>query len=183
MTDVAERYRKVAAGFSRRVAAVPETGWDAPTPCDGWVARDIVRHLAEWMPPMFLGGAGVDVGVIPSADDDPAATWAAVDRALQAALDDPDVAAREIDMGMGAQSLRDAFSQFGLPDVLVHTWDLARATGLDDTLDPDEAAAYAVGMEGLGDALEKSGHFGPRVPVPDDADPQTRLLAAMGRRR
>ena len=30
-----------------------------------------------------------------------------------------------------------AVSQFFTADVFMHTWDLARATGQDDTLDPD----------------------------------------------
>jgi uncharacterized protein (TIGR03086 family) len=182
MADVGDRYRKVAAGFTARVHAVPAEAWDAPSPCEGWAARDVVRHLTEWMAPVFLAGVGAEVPPIPSVDDDPVGAWTTVDAALQAALDDPEVAAREIDMGMGPMAVAEAFNRFGLPDVLVHTWDLARATGLDETLDPEETERYAQAMAGLGDMLEKSGQFGARVPVPDDADAQTRLLAAMGRR-
>ena len=67
------------------------------------------------------------------------------------------------------------------PDVLIHTWDLARATGLDETLDPDEVQGMADAMEPMDQMLRDSGHFGPRVPVPDDADEQTKLLAFTGR--
>lgn len=58
---------------------------------------------------------------------------------------------------------------------------LARATGLDETLDADEVHSMYVGMEPMDAALRGSGHFGPRVPAPDDADEQTRLLAFTGR--
>ena len=67
-------------------------------------------------------------------------------------------------------------------DILVHTWDLARATGLDETLDPDEVHSLYEGMQPMDEALRQSGHYGPRVPVPDDADEQTKLIAFTGRR-
>ena len=71
------------------------------------------------------------------------------------------------------------------PDVLIHTWDLARATGLDERLDADEVHRQVVGIESLpaevDEAMRGSGHFGPRVEVPPDADEQSRLLAFMGR--
>jgi uncharacterized protein (TIGR03086 family) len=68
-----------------------------------------------------------------------------------------------------------------LPDVLVHTWDLARATGQDETLEPSEVAGMLTGMEPMDAAIRGSGQFGPRVPVPDDADVQTKLIAFTGR--
>ena len=76
----------------------------------------------------------------------------------------------------------DAVDRICTYDVLVHTWDLARATGLDETLDPEEVHRYVSGMEEADVAMRQSGHYGPRVPVPDDADQQTRLIAFTGRR-
>ena len=181
MSDVSSRYRKVADQFGARVDAVPAAAWDNPTPCEGWVARDIVRHMAEWMPALFLASVGAPLPELPPVDADPAATWRALDQALQAALDDPEVATRQVTTPVGAFSVTDAIGQFGLSDVLVHTWDLARATGLDEALDPAEVARLLDGLAEVGDALEQSGHYGPRVPVPDDADDQTRALALMGR--
>jgi uncharacterized protein (TIGR03086 family) len=66
--------------------------------------------------------------------------------------------------------------------VLIHTWDLARATGLDETLDADEVHRFVESMEPMDQMLRDSGHYGPRVAVPDDADEQTRLIAFVGRR-
>jgi mycothiol maleylpyruvate isomerase-like protein len=91
--STAEPYRRVAAGFSRRVQEVPPRAWDNPAPYEGWLTRDVVRHLVEWMPSLFLAGAGIDLPVIPPVDVDPAGAWQALDRALQAGLDetlDPD---------------------------------------------------------------------------------------------
>ena len=63
----------------------------------------------------------------------------------------------------------------------MHTWDLARATGQDETLDPERCAVLLDGMQPLDDLLRSSGQYGPRVEVPDDADVQTRMLAFIGR--
>jgi hypothetical protein len=71
---------------------------------------------------------------------------------------------------------------FFLGDVLVHTWDLARAGGLDESLDPEVVHDMLVGMEPLDDMLRASGQYGPRVSVPDSADEQTKLIAFTGRR-
>jgi hypothetical protein len=49
------------------------------------------------------------------------------------------------------------------------------------TLDPDEVHALFVSMEPMDGMLRGSGQFGARVPVPDDADEQTKLIAFTGR--
>ncbi|MDQ6724661.1 MAG: TIGR03086 family protein, partial [Actinomycetota bacterium] len=56
-----------------------------------------------------------------------------------------------------------------------------RATGQDETLDPQRCAAMLAGMLPWDEALRQSGEYGPRVDVPDDADAQTKLLAFIGR--
>lgn len=189
MSDAATRFARVAEGFTARVGAVPPDRWGHPAPCDGWDARDVVRHLVEWVPgPGFLlGSFGVETGPIPSVDDDPAGAWAVVRDAVQRALEDPDVAGRVEDCGPpGRMSLEAAVDMTCTPDVLIHTWDLARATGLDERLDPEEVHRMVVGLESLppevDDAMRGSGHYGARVAVSPDADEQTRLLAFMGRR-
>jgi uncharacterized protein (TIGR03086 family) len=182
MESIAERYRKVSGAFTRRVEQVPPDAWDNPAPCEGWVARDVIRHLVEWMPGLFFRSAGIDPPAIPSVDDDPVGAWLALDRALQAALDDPAVAATEFDSQAGRHTVEAAIDMFGTSDIVVHTWDLARATGLDETLDPDEVRRLLQGMEPMDAVLRQSGHFGPRVEVPPDADEQTRLIAFTGRR-
>ena len=181
MSESSDRYRKVAGAFTERVNAVPEGAWDNPAPCEGWVARDVVRHMVEWMPSMYFGSAGLAPPALPSVDDDPVAAWTALDGALQGLLDNPETAGHEFDMQVGRFSVERAMDMFGTPDVLVHTWDLARATGLDETLDPDEVHALFVAMEPMDDVLRGSGQFGPRVAVPDDADEQTKLIAFTGR--
>lgn len=179
MSEIADRYRTLAADFTARTQGVPDGGWDRMAPCEGWMARDVVRHLVDWMPSMFLAGAGLDA---PSVDEDPAGAWAALDAALQQALDDPATARSELVMQRGTFALEDAFAMFGMADVLVHTWDLARATGQDERLEPTEVRRTLDALSQVDEALLRgSGHFGPRVLVPDDADDVAKLVALTGR--
>ena len=134
-----------------------------------------------------LGAFDVDTGPLPSVDDDPAGAWSVVRDAIQRSLDDPAIAERVEDCGPpGHLSLAAAVEMACTPDVLVHTWDLARAVGLDERLDPGEVHRMAEGLLGVppevDQAMRSSGHYGPRVEVPAGADEQTRLLAFMGRR-
>ena len=102
--------------------------------------------------------------------------------AVQALLDDPNSAEREHDLPhIGRMTLGQATDMIYTNDVFMHRWDLARATGQDETLDADKCAAMLTGMLAMDDALRQSGQYGPRVPVPDDADVQTKLLAFIGR--
>ena len=63
----------------------------------------------------------------------------------------------------------------------MHTWDLARATGQDETLDAAKCAVLLAGMEPIDEVLRQSGQYGPKVEVPADSDVQTRMLAFIGR--
>ena len=182
MTDCSDRYRKVAGKFTKVAVAVPEGAWDNPAPCEGWVARDVVRHMAEWFPSMFLDPVEIRVPAEPSVDDDPAGAWIALNDTIQRALDDPAVASTEFEMRMGTFTVEQAVDMFATPDVLVHTWDLARATGQDETLDADAVHRLYEGMTEMDESLlRNSGNYGPRVDVPDDADEQTKLIAFTGR--
>jgi uncharacterized protein (TIGR03086 family) len=181
MTEISERYRRVAGQFTNRVGRVPDDAWDNPAPCEGWVARDVVRHLVEWLPAFFCGMWEIELAPSASVDDDPVAAWAAVDRAIQSALDDPAVARRERDTPMGRKTFEQTVDMICTPDILVHTWDLARATGLDEGLDAVEVHRFVESMEPMDEMLRQSGHYGPRVAVADDADEQTRLIAFVGR--
>jgi len=73
----------------------------------------------------------------------------------------------------------DGFLSF---DQVVHGWDLARAIGQDERIEPAEVSRIAADVRGMGDTLRSSGACGPALEPPPDADPQTRLLCELGRR-
>ncbi|MGH9158306.1 MAG: TIGR03086 family metal-binding protein [Acidimicrobiales bacterium] len=180
--EIADRYRRVAHRFTQRAAEVPEGAWGNPAPCEGWAARDVVRHMVEWMPSFLRAAEGPRLPVGPSVED-PVAAWTAMSDGIQALLDDPAAAGSRVDHPQaGTHALGDAIGLFFLGDVVIHTWDLARSTGLDETLDADEVHRMLLGMEPLDSVLRSSGHYGPRVEVPAGADEQTRLIGFTGRR-
>lgn len=181
MPTPAEEHRRIASEFTATVEGVAPEAWEAPAPPEGWVARDVVRHLVEWLP-AFLQSAGVTLPTGPSVDDDPLGAWQVQTEAVQALLDDPDTAARELDLPhLGKMPLGQAIDMIYTGDVFLHRWDLARATGQDESLDPTKCKAMLEGMLPMDEMLRQSGQFGPRVEVPEDSDVQTKLLAIIGR--
>lgn len=182
MTTPADDHRQIAAAFTATVEGVAPDGWDRPAPVEGWVARDVVAHLVEWLPAFLEGGPGITLPAGPSVDDDPVGAWRSHTAAVQALLDDPAVAEVEHDLPhIGTMTLGAAIAMIYTPDVFLHRWDLARATGQDEALDAERCAQMLAGMEPLDEVLRQSGHYGPKVDVPADADVQTRLLAFIGR--
>jgi len=177
--DPAERHRAVAAGFTARVRGTSD--WDAPAPVPGWRARDVVDHLVEWFSGFLAGGSGLVLDRGPAARDDPVAAWQVHSAAVQRLLDGPAAATPFRHPNVGAMPLPEAVNRFYTTDVFLHTWDLARATGQDEELDPETCANLLAEMMPIEELLRSSGHYGPAVPVPDDADVQTRLLAFIGR--
>lgn len=173
-----DRHRLATEGFGRLVRGVDD--WDAPTPVAAWRARDVVHHLLEWFPGFLQGGAGVWLGEVSLDDADLAESWAARSTEVQRLVETPGDAVYRSDL-LGAVPLPEAVDRFYTADVVMHGWDLARATGQDDTLPPAFCRQAVAGMEPMAEMLYASGQFGPRVPVPDDADEQTRLLGLIGR--
>jgi uncharacterized protein (TIGR03086 family) len=177
----AHEHAVVAEGFSRRVLGAAPEDWDRAAPVEGWTARDVVRHLVEWFP-AFLAAGGIPIPPAPSVDADPAAAWQAHRDAVQALLEEPGSAEAVLRHPyVGEVPLRQAVARFYTPDVFMHTWDLARATGQDETLDPVRCEELYQGLLSMGDALRVGGQYAEPVPVPADADPQTRMLGLIGR--
>lgn len=177
---VSARFRSLAAGFTARVEAVAPDGWESPSPCIDWTARDVVRHMVgnvDW----FFGMVGRERPEAPSADDDPVAAWAAARDAMQEALDDPEVATKEYEGAFGRSTLEQSVDRFMCIDLLVHAWDLARAAGLDERLDPEEVHRVHEAVQPMDEMLRSPNAFGPKVEPPEGADEQARLLAFLGR--
>ncbi|WP_298332039.1 TIGR03086 family metal-binding protein [Haloactinopolyspora sp.] len=180
--QISHRYAKLAADFAGRVAAVAPERWSSPSPCDGWTARDVVQHVID-SHVTFLELVGRSLPQdAPSVDDDAAGAFGTARAAVQAGLDDPAIAAAEYDGVMGTTTFAQGVDAFLCFDLAVHGWDLARAAGLPDRIDPDEVRRVHADAVAFGDALRGPGWFGPEVQAPEHADEQAQLLAFLGRR-
>lgn len=170
-----------AAEFGRRVDAV--TDWDAPTPDSEWTTRDLVAHVIDeqrWIPKLLTGCdyAQAEADLEPIGADLPA-EWAkyAAD-ASEAWRNSPaDVPVHlSTDVVSARQYLTEQTS-----DIAIHTWDLARATGSDETLPDDLVRAVWEYFEPQIEDLAATGLYAAPVDVDDDAPLQVRLLAVTGR--
>jgi uncharacterized protein (TIGR03086 family) len=181
VTEISTRYARLSDAFAAKVAAVPEASWSNQSPCDDWTARDVVRHLVATQD-MFLGLVGRQLGDIPEVDNDPLGAWNAARSVVQCDLEDPDRAGTEFEGFSGTSTFEAAVNRFLCMDLVVHGWDLARAAGLDDRIDPEDVARVNEQAMAFGDMLRSPHAFGPEVTAPTDADEQTKLLAYLGRR-
>jgi uncharacterized protein (TIGR03086 family) len=162
------------------MAAVDTDQLSAPTPCREWSVQQLMDHMAGG--PAYLLAAAEGAAPVPlqgvTADD----YRKRVDEALTA-LADPAVLARTCVSPLGFEWTVAEAAAGTFMDTLVHTWDLAVATGQDSTLDPALVeACVAMFLPDMPERGRAAGLVGPAVPVPPDAPAQDRLLGAMGRR-
>lgn len=181
MTDVRDRYKLVASGFDAAVKAVPSDGWGTQSPCELWTARDVVAHVVEGHRGVIAsvkGGNSEPLG----ADEDPRQAWENATRAVGEIAGDPEAGAREMGGPMGKMPAAQIIAQFVTMDVLVHTWDLARTVGADESLDQDSVRMAYEALKPVDGLIRQPNVFGPRLEAPPDADLQTEFLYFLGRR-
>ena len=180
MSDVQDRYRLVAGGFDAAVKASDDK-WDLQSPCEQWKARDVVSHIVEGHRSVIAnvrGGESKPVG----ADEDVTRAWEDSSRAIDEITGDPGALAMEIDGPVGKMSAEQIISQFVTMDLLVHTWDLARAVGADERLDEDSVRSAYEALKPMDAMIRQPGVFGPKLGPPPGADVQTEFLYFLGRR-
>lgn len=174
----AEQHAYDAERFAALTEAASSEDWSRPSPVAAWTAKDVVGHLVEWLPG-FLSRADVTLTPV-EVDGDPAAAWRQRAAEVQHLLEERGDTVFESPM-LGRLTLDRAIHQFYTTDVWMHSWDLARALGVDIDLGEERCAAVLAGMEQMEDVIRGSGQFGPRVPVPDDASAQDQLIGFIGR--
>ncbi|TCN41158.1 uncharacterized protein (TIGR03086 family) [Kribbella orskensis] len=191
MEEIAERYRRRAEAFEQKVAAVRPEQWGDQSPCEKWTARDVVDHIVG-MHGYMLIPAGRSLDGATTVQEDPLAAFQAARAAVEAVLDDPALAKQESDTPAGRMTSEAHIDQVISDDLVLHGWDLARATGQDETMDPGDVERLwssnssippeVIEMyrtpDAFGPGIEV---FGPEVVVPADAPLQDRLLGFIGR--
>jgi uncharacterized protein (TIGR03086 family) len=181
VSEIAERYGRVADGVTRLVDGCPPGAWSNPSPCEGWTAHDVARHVVTTHRSILTRLSGGDPSP-PDSDEDLAAAWQVESGAVRAALADPDRSATSVTSMGGEQPFAELVGTLLCADTVIHSWDLARATGQDERLDPAAVEAARAFLEPNDAMLRVPGGFGPKVAPPAAADPQTLLLSFVGRR-
>jgi uncharacterized protein (TIGR03086 family) len=170
-------WQPVADKWTEVYAEVKPTDWDTQSPCADWTVRGLVEHTLEWQ---ATGGALL--GATTSKDDD----WETIRAAYATHLSDLSNLDGTVEEFAGIP--KQQLAAFLIGDLLIHSWDLARSIGADETLPPVAVAATMEGLHHVPPELLR-GHnplgaamMGPAVDISDDASMQDRMLAFSGRR-
>ncbi|MEE6257941.1 TIGR03086 family metal-binding protein [Plantactinospora sonchi] len=179
---------RAASALTGIVDEIKPDQLDNPTPCGEYDVRKLVNHLLFWGP--SLEGAARKETVPPPADaeselDLTGGDWSAALRALVEAVATawarPEAWQGGTHMGGPTELPASLVGGMVIGELVVHGWDLARATGQDRSWD-DELLGYL--HEEVGRFAEQGramGVFGPEVPVPDSAPMLDRVLGLTGR--
>ena len=178
-----------AAHFEAVIALVTSGDLAKPTPCGDWTVQQLLDHVVggNAMAAALIGGAtredAIALLTTAVAGNNPLAAVQDSMRAQAAAFADP--AALELTVQHPAMDMPGSqLLGFRVGDLLVHSWDLARAIGADETLDPEVVAVVATNIEPMRPFIGQVGMFGegPSETLDDNVDAQTALLDLMGRR-
>jgi uncharacterized protein (TIGR03083 family) len=209
MTENSRTYVTALFGFDAVVQRVAPDDWNARTPCERWDARDLVNHnlgITKWIIELTHGNSALlpstgDPNEVPGPlgdgsvfarylfsgpavgpNDDPVPAWNAARDAVFEALEQPGATAVRSRSPWGHEVVDD-FLGFVFYDLVVHTWDLAKAVGQQAHLDPalTRRAIQVIAQPGDGRNLRQPISLADAVTVPADADPTTQLVAAAGR--
>jgi uncharacterized protein (TIGR03086 family) len=168
------------------VEGVTPAQFDLPTPCDGWSVHELLNHIVGgnlWAAELAAGKTIEQVGDRLDGDtvgNDPKASYRASAQLAAAAFNAPGAMDAPCAVSYGPVP-GSVYCGHRILDVVIHGWDLAKATGQDTTLDPELVDDVTAIVAPQMDMLAGSGMFGTTVGSAGDADPQTRLLAQLGR--
>jgi uncharacterized protein (TIGR03086 family) len=185
MTDLKELHRRNLERFGQYVHAVGDEQWQGSTPCAEWDVRALVHHLvyeSMWMPPLLEGQTIADVGDRLDGDligQDPRSAWDLSAKETNAAVEAADLGGT-VHVSYG-DITAEAYISEVMTDLAIHGWDLARAIGADERLDPETVDVLFDEFKPKEEELKSIGVFGPKVEPPAGADKQTQLLAVFGR--
>ncbi|OBI48951.1 hypothetical protein A5707_17445 [Mycobacterium kyorinense] len=178
---IGELHLAVCRRFGEAVRAA-DGKWDRRSPCDAWDARGVLEHVIGFHDVLLLR----PLGLKPERPrDDPQVRWALTYDHLKLAFA-AGLFQRVVDVpAVGSNPATQLDARTLVPnltrDVVVHTWDLARAVGADDRLDPRWCEHFYADLPHDPETLTASGMFNAPVDVNDQDDAQSRLLARLGR--
>jgi uncharacterized protein (TIGR03086 family) len=182
-----ELYVKAMGGASSYIDGVRADQWHGPTPCSEWDVKEVANHIIGenlWAGELFKGKTIAEVGNALDGDlagEDPAAAYRTSVTVAAEVVSAPGAMEATCHLSFGDFSGSDYAEQLFM-DTLIHGWDIAKATGQDTRLDPELVSACLPIARQLTGAYRAAGVIGEDLPVSSDADPQTQLLAMLGRR-
>jgi uncharacterized protein (TIGR03086 family) len=185
--DIFEAFDVAHDEFERVLRRVGEDQWTLPTPCTEWNVYEVANHVVgagQYFMALLNGAAKEEaLKVLLTADllmPDPVTAFVTQRPMLRASFSAPgalDLVGHHVIADMtGDQLLRGCVSE-----TTVHTWDIARATGANENLDPQLVDDVLEIFEVLAPLFVANGFAAASVGVSPGASAQQRLLALSGR--
>jgi uncharacterized protein (TIGR03086 family) len=145
MIDLFDALRLADEGFDVRIRQVGETDWHLPTPCADWDVYQLVNHVVigggrygrlvrGGTRENFIAERAIDAlvdGAVPA--------WESNAATCREAFAEPGALARIVPFSTGDIAGSRLLS-IRIVEVAVHTWDLARALRLEESIPPELAA-------------------------------------------
>ena len=182
--DAPRLYEKAVTNARRLLAAVQAGQWEDPTPCSEWNVRRLVTHMVSGTRNVksVMDGQGPQNWGDNVLGDDPLAAFDDARVAAVAALQVTGAMDRMVTTRQGERPAGD-YALGQAQEMLVHGWDLAKATGQDTAMDPELLEVeYARALRNR-ERMRGSTAWGEsEVDVPDGADAQTAYLGILGRK-
>jgi uncharacterized protein (TIGR03086 family) len=178
-----EQLAAAAEVTGQLIDAVSDDQWSLPTPCDDWTVRDLVEHVVGGNVVFTVALHGQPTASGPPAErsGDLASQYERSVRELVQAFRQPGTLERMVSVPFGSVPGTVAL-HLRITELLVHGWDLARATG-QAVVFPDDVAEQELAFSrvALKDVPPGRRPFAPPEPVADDAAAIDRLAAWLGR--
>ena len=171
------------------VSAIPDEQLAAPTPCPDYSVGDLVEHVGGLAQAFTAAATKNTADAAPGGPSGDASRlvddWRVqIPRdldALAVAWRDPDAWTGMTSAG-GVDLPGEIAGLVALDELVIHGWDVARATGQDYDVDAPSLAAVHQFVEGFSaPGADRGGLFGPVVAVPDDAPLLDRTVGLAGR--
>ena len=185
MEDRGKFYARALDATKGFVAGIKPDQLDAQTPCAEWNVKQLMNHVIYgtiFIEDMFEGKTVAEVGDKYDGDlvgSDPSGAYNAAVESAKAAIAKPGAMEQTVHLSRGDMTGA-AYVTSMFTDVLVHAWDVAKATGQDTVLDPElVSASYAIMLPRQGSLPVEA--FGTDQEITDSADLQTKLLGLLGR--
>ncbi len=180
-------FPEACATITPVVRKASDADLDLSTPCSDYDLRALVDHFAGTTGALARAGAQQPLDAADPwgsttrvADGDWAATLTANLQAMADGWSQPQAWQGSVDTGGGEMPAR-SVGDMALIEVMVHGWDLARATGQELEVSPDLGAEVRRLVEETADLGRQMEAYGPAVEVSPDASDFERALAAAGR--
>ena len=189
MPNPIELYEGAVHNMLPILGGIKESQLNDPSPCTEWNVQSLMNHqikVAQYLHTEITGVGTPDPSSMFAVDGPLPAGGivAAFEEATKAVLDAakvPGTLEKVVNTGRGEMPAG-RFMMGPFSDILIHKWDLAKATNQDLSID---SALAEVSYNGLSQAIEgarKGGFFGPEVQVAISASVQDKLLGISGRK-